>query len=359
VTGGEHEVWRARLAAQLLSGTPGRGVEEVVARLLAVQAQDARGARLAVRSRTAGVRAADVDDALTSQRSVVVTWLNRGTLHLVTADDYWWLHPLTTPQLATTIRRRLAQEGVGSAGADRGVAVVLDAVRSEGPLTRAQLRERLDDAGVPTAGQALVQVLAEASVHGDLIRGPVVGAEQAFVSAEQWLGRAPAPLDRDEGLARLARRYLVGHGPAADRDLARWAKLPLRDARRGLDAISDDLESVAGGRRLAGPSPAVAPPPWPAPRLLGPFDPLLLGWASREAIVGAHRAVVTTNGLFRPVALVEGRVVGWWGLASGVVTITLLEPVAARERAALVADASAVLAFLDLPDSPTVVRPAP
>ena len=34
---------------------------------------------------------------------------------------------------------------------------------------------------------------------------------------------------------------MAGHGPASDRDLAKWAGLPLRDARRGLTAIAIQL----------------------------------------------------------------------------------------------------------------------
>jgi hypothetical protein len=50
-----------RLAAQLLSGTPAGSVLEVAGRLLAIQAQDPRGARLAVRARSRGLSAAAVD----------------------------------------------------------------------------------------------------------------------------------------------------------------------------------------------------------------------------------------------------------------------------------------------------------
>ena len=89
-----------RCAAQLLCGDPAGSAEEVARRLLAIQAQDPRGARLAIRARSAGLSASDVDSALT-RRSLIVTWLNRGTLHLVRSEDYWWLHPLTTPQLRT------------------------------------------------------------------------------------------------------------------------------------------------------------------------------------------------------------------------------------------------------------------
>ena len=153
----------ARLTAQLLAGPPAPGVEAVVGRLLAVQAQDARGARLAVRVRSADLTAADVDRALSEDRSLVVSWLNRGTLHLVASEDYWWLEPLLAPRLATGSARRLRQEGVSEPQADRGVEVIAAALAAEGPLTRDQLRERLDDAGVPTSGQALVHVLLAAT----------------------------------------------------------------------------------------------------------------------------------------------------------------------------------------------------
>ena len=42
---------------------------------------------------------------------------------------------------------------------------------------------------------------------------------------------------------RGTRRYLAGHGPANERDLARWAGIPLRDVRRGLEAIAPDYAS--------------------------------------------------------------------------------------------------------------------
>ncbi|MGN6300306.1 MAG: winged helix DNA-binding domain-containing protein [Angustibacter sp.] len=339
----------ARLTAQRLAGPPATSPEDVAGRLLAVQAQDPRGVRLAVRSRSTGLTATDVDTALTDRRSLVVAWLQRGTLHLVPAEDYWWLHPLTTPQLRTANQRRLRQEGVDEAQAERGVEVVLDAVAA-GPLTRDQLRARLDDAGVPTARQALVHVLLAASLDADLVRGPVVEGQQAFVSAARWLGPAPPALDRPDALARLAVRYLEGHGPASATDLAKWAGITLGAAREGLAAAGDLVEPVAGEVPGLVDLPGRAEPaPLPPPRLLGPFDPLLHGWADRSPFVGAHQGVVTTNGLFRACALVEGRVVAIWRLAGGRLTIDPLEPLPDAVTAALDADAADVRRFLGLP----------
>src|SRR2546421_992191 len=113
-----------RLTAQLLAGTPARDPVAVAERLLAVQGQDPRGARLAIRARSTGLTAADVDRALTEDRQLLITWLNRGTLHLVRSEDYPWLHALTTPPLATASARRLAQEGVTPSTAERAVRAI-------------------------------------------------------------------------------------------------------------------------------------------------------------------------------------------------------------------------------------------
>ncbi|MGE5290750.1 MAG: winged helix DNA-binding domain-containing protein [Micromonosporaceae bacterium] len=333
-----------RLAAQLLSGKHARTAAEVAERLLAVQAQDPRGARLAVRARTAGLVASDVDRALTKERSLVITWLNRGTLHLVRSEDYRWLHPLTTPPLLTGNARRLAQEGVPPEDAERGVDVIERSLTSEGPLTRPQLRERIAAVGVRVEGQALVHILVLANLRGIAVRGPMTGGEHAYALVRDWLGAPPPAVDRDVALAELARRYLAGHGPADERDLARWAGLPLRDARRALAAIGSKLDQRGGGLvSLAGAHGGEELPP---PRLLGAYDPVLLGWASREPIVGPHKDIVTVNGLFRPFALVRGRAAGTWSVAGNKVTLKPFAKLAAADTEALDAEAADVTRFL-------------
>jgi hypothetical protein len=331
-----------RFASQALSGPPLKDPAAVAGRLLAVQGQDPRGARLAVRARSEGLSAADVDRALDGG-SLLITWLNRGTLHLVRSEDYPWLQMLTTPPLRSSCTRRLRQEGVSPAQGERAVETIERALAEEGPLTRHQLRERLEAAGVPTQGQALIHLLFLTAVRGAIVRGPMAGREHAYALVRDWLEPAPA-VERDVALAELARRYLVGHAPADDRDLARWAGLPLRDARAGLGAIANELvEREDGLVHLAGHEPEAE---LPAPRLLGAFDPVLLGWTSREAILGPHTHLVTMNGIFRPFAMVRGRAVASWRLERGKVAIEPLGPIPKAASAALEADAADVERFL-------------
>jgi hypothetical protein len=358
--GTAERIHAARLTSQGLATRPGRSPEAVAERLLAIQAQDARGARLAVRARSEGLAASDVDRAL-DERRLVVTWVNRGTLHLIRSEDYALLQALTTPRLWTSCRTRLRQTGVGDT-ADRGVETVRRAL-ADGPRTRAELRDALDSAGVPTAGQALIHVLFYASLHGVCVRGPMRGKEHAFVLARDWLGPVmgagwtpertspqfvsegvhPAP-SREAALGELARRYLVGHGPATDADLARWAGITLGDARVGLKRIARRLLDLGDG--LLDLRKREDPAPLPPPRLLGAFDPLLLGWTSRDAVIGEHKGLVTSNGIFHPFALVKGRAVARWRVPKGKVEIEHLEDVPKTTARQLEADARAVEDYL-------------
>jgi DNA glycosylase AlkZ-like len=289
---------RRRARRQRLHRPPG-GPVDIVRALLAVQAQDARVASLALRARGTGFGASDVDAALGEE--LVIAWLMRGTLHLVAREDHPWLLALTAPARVTANRRRLAQEGVAPDDADRAVALIGRALDDDGPLTRPQLAERLGAAGIRTAGQAMPHLLMRAALDG----ATVLGAGGRFQRAE------PAPaVDRDAALAELARRWLAAHGPGSDRDLAAWAGLPLRDARAGLRAAGEPPE----------PADAAAPVP---PRLLGAFDPYLLGWRDRTfAVAPEHaRRVHPGGGMLRAVATADGLVVGTWTAPGGEIAI--------------------------------------
>ncbi len=304
------ELRARRAGAQLLHRPAGLDPAAVAGSLLAVQAQELRAARLALRARARGLTAADVDRAL-EERSVVVTWLMRGTLHLVRAEDEGWLRMLTAPTREATHRRRLAQEGVSPEDAERAVAIIEVALRDEGPLVRAELAERVAAHGIRTEGQAMPHLLGVAAAHGIAVLGPVREDGHAFVHAPGWIGQ-PALPGRETALADLARRYLRGHGPATAADLATWSGLPLRDARTGLSAIASDLEEAGGdlvdvARRERPEAPV-------APRLLGAFDPWLLGWRDRSLVVpdAVTRRVHPGGGILRPTATAGGIAVGTW-----------------------------------------------
>jgi hypothetical protein len=333
---------RARAGAQLLHRPAATEPVAIVEHLLAVQAQDLRAARLALRARGSP---SGVDAALSDERSLVVAWLCRGTLHLVGAEDYPWLLALTAPGRVTGNARRLRQEGVGAQDAERAVGIVERALADDGPLTRAELAERLAARGIRTEGQATPHLLLLAALRGIALLGPLRDDGLAFALARDWLGGEPAPVDREIALAELARRYLRGHGPAGAADLAAWAGLPLRDARAGLQAIAGELATRGELVDLAA---REAPPEVIPARLLPAFDPYLLGWKDRAfAVPAAHaKRVHPGGGMVRATATVDGRAVGTWTLPGGKVDLELFGRVSAAARAELAAEAEDVARFL-------------
>jgi hypothetical protein len=334
------ELRRRRATAQLLGGARAADPAAAVAHLLAVQAQDLRAARLALRARRAATRAAAVDAVLSNDRTLVVTWLMRGTLHLVAREDLGWLHALTAPLAAATSTRRLAQLG---GDLERARPVVLGALADDGPLARPQLAERVAAAGLPAQGQVVPHVLSLIAAAGEIVLGPVHDGVQRFALTHDWLGppgRSPA---RDSALAELARRYLRAHGPAAAADLASWAGLPLRDARAGLTAIARELRQDGELVDLR----ARGTPRRPAPVLLPAFDPYLLGWRDRGfAVAPEHaRTVHPGGGIVRATALANGRAVAVWRFPRGRVALEPFAPPAAALATALAREAAAVERF--------------
>jgi hypothetical protein len=332
---------RRRCAAQLLAAGSRPEPAGAIRHMLAIQAQDLRAARLALRARGAARHAAQVDAALTDDRSLAAGWLMRGTLHLVAREDYAWLHALTASQSAAVSRRRLAQLG---GDAERAVPVIVRTLEAEGPLPRATVGERLAATGIRTEGQILPHLLVLAAAGGAVVPGPVRDGRLCFAPARDWLGAGNRPRDRGTALAELARRYLRGHGPASDEDLAAWSGLTLRDARTGLAAIAPELDQDGGLLDLARRQAAPARLP---PRLLAAFDPYLLGWRERAfAVAHEHaRRVHPGGGILRAVALANGRAVGTWTRRHGALAIDPFEPLPDRVAAALRRETRAVARF--------------
>jgi hypothetical protein len=308
-----------------------------------------------VRARTRATTGADVDRALTDERSLLVTWLNRGTLHLVTREDYPLLQALVASWQRVGADTRLAQHQIDANLAERAVAIVDRALADEGPLSHHTLRERLRAAGVPAGGQALIHVLFRASLDGVLVRGPVGDdGEHLYARVVDWMPEAPAAVaavasDPERGYAEIARRYLAGHGPADPRDLAKWLAVPLRHVRPALAAISGQLRERPDGLvELAGAAPGGIGRvgPLPPPRLLGAFEPLLMGWRSRELVLGEREEHVVSGGIFRGFAFAEGRTVGVWRFAGARVVLEPLETLGPAVAEALVHDGDAVVRFL-------------
>jgi len=347
-----------RVRAQVLTGVRPTDPVEAVRRVGALQAQDPRALRLAIRARTTGVDALAVQRALAEPGGLVVTWLMRGTLHAVPATDVRWLLALLRPARSSGRTRRLAL-GLDDHLLDTALPIAVELLAA-GPLTRTELADRLRAAGVPLGpGQAPAHLLSVAAREGLVCRGPDRDGEPTYVRLSDWLpGAQPVePVERDVALARLAHRYLTGHGPAGAADLAAWSGLPLRDARTGLGALAaaGEVENV----RIGG-APAYRLPGEPSTedrtvRLVPAFDEYLLGYRGRALALDAAyaRRIQAGGGIVHPAVLLGGRIIGTWRQRRGdgrlIVAVEPFRRLSRDTRTALAAEAADVGRFLGLP----------
>ncbi|HET6832009.1 MAG TPA: winged helix DNA-binding domain-containing protein [Solirubrobacterales bacterium] len=293
------ELRRRRLRAQCLTAGSAAASPAAAARaVLGIQAQDIRAAGLAIRARAP---TATRDDLATA--GLVRTWTVRGTAHLLAADDLPWLDSLTGPRnrrrCDALMRKR---SNLATAEAIRPAALELLA---NGPLTRAELIERLDERGLPSLGPYSINVLMPWLAS----TGEIVGlADGSFRRAD-----SPPGIDEEEALATLGRRYLAGYGPAGPEDLARWSGLPITACRRALASVAGAVKLDDGLVAL----PDEPGPPAPAPAsMLGAFDTALLGWRDRTLLVdpAVERRLVPGGGIIRAAVLSSGRVAATWKL---------------------------------------------
>ena len=312
-----------RMRAQRLTPQPPgtvAGVAPIVKDLCGIQAQDARAATLGVRVRSADLLAADVEYARVQERTIIRTWGQRGTLHLLATEDLGWLLPLFGPVFIAGDRRRREELGLDEDTCARAISVIRDVLASQGALTRAELVEQLAARGIRLTGQARPHLLYRAALEGIICLGPERGAEPTYVLLNDWVEPGRATLSPEAALAELVLRYLQAYGPATPEDLAAWSGMPISRIRPAWPRIADQLLEV----EVAG-SPAwmlktyaawLDEPPTPAPivRLLPGFDIYLLGYQNRDLAVPSQHAkrINAGGGMIHPVLLVDGRAVGTW-----------------------------------------------
>lgn len=303
----DRDLARWRLRSQGLTA-PAGDAEHVVRTLLAVQAENPAQSAWAVATRTAAPRQGDLAGALASGR-VLRTHVLRPTWHYVHADDVRWLLELTAPRVLPVFDQQLtAVEGRMSAITDTVEAALAEA----SDRTRADLAATLADRGFELTGQQLMLIVGRLEMTGRVCSGVPRDGEHTYALMDE---RVPAgrPFDRDEALAELALRYCTGHGPATERDLAYWATLTVTDARRGIAAAGDRLESFEHDGRTFWHAPGEAPPgagsQEPTGHLLQVLDEMYRGFQDSRWAIDAEGVVPKERESAIGMALVDGQLV--------------------------------------------------
>ena len=266
-------------------------------------------------------RVEDVRDALWKRKTLVKTWLMRGTLHLVPAEDL----PLFTAAMRThSMHKRNSWLKYVQLSEPEFLALVnaIGEALNGQVLTREELVEKVARGRPEHIRQVMRSgwgmILKPVARGGLLCFGPSRGQSVTFVRPQQWLS-AWRDVDPDEALLEVARRYLRAYGPATKQDFARWWGQWSGVGKAAWSGLGDELVPVAvEGRRadlLASDVQRIARQPIEeSVQLLPAFDPYLMGHTRRDHIVEAANLskVSRTAGWISAVVLVDGQVAGTW-----------------------------------------------
>ncbi len=339
-----------RIARQGFARRDCDSVVAAAARTLAVQAQDAPASRLGLRARTPDATEADVTTAIGTSRTVVRTWLMRGTIHLVDTADLRWLVRLIGPSVQRRYRTRWRQLGLTDDVLENCLRALPD-ILADRPLTRGEIRDALAARGITPGSpdpQAHTHAVLHASVVGLLCRAHDRGRHATFALLDDWVPDAPDGPSGDDALALLARRYFAAFSPATAADFTTWSGLA---GKRAIDLIRDELSPTdvdgTAGYRLG----EVAPQR--GVRLLPAFDNYLIGYRNRRAILAPElQQHVYQGGWIKATVTRDGRVVGTWSLTRSSRTGTTLaveafETFPAGVRDAVAREADDIGRFLD------------
>jgi Winged helix DNA-binding domain len=337
---------RATLARQMLLRRHETPILKALEHLVGLQAQAADPPYIGLWTRLEGFAFADLS-RLMIERKVVRSALMRGTLHIVAARDLLKLRPVLQPVFDRTL---LANHGRDLVGLDLGAvaAAARETLEAE-PLTYAALGKALQKQWPERKAEALAVV---ARNRAALVQAPPTlwggGTLTKMTTAEKWLNK---PLDAKAAPGEMVLRYLAAFGPASIADIRAWCGLAgMAEIVATLKARLRRFRSEAGVELFDLPTAPRPDPDIETPaRLLPGFDNLVLSHADRSRFLAEeHRSrIATSNGIFHPTLLVDGRIAGTWKMArskrDASIEMAPFGRLGADQRRALRDEASALL----------------
>jgi hypothetical protein len=288
-----------------------QSAEDVVRSLGAMQGQDYGQSLWALGLRTASGRIDDVEEALRTGR-VVRTWLMRGTVHYVLAEDVRWMLDLFGARYLARLSPKAWQyHHMTSELMSLARKTFEKALSGGGCLTRREMIDLMAGVGIPDDRQQSYFTFIHLAQEGLVVPGPPRGKEQTFVLLDEWAPHQRS-LDGEEALAVLASRFFGSHGPATLADFANWCGIGVREAARGLEQVKSQLVRETFDDKEYWLPPGLSP--GAGALILPAYDELVIGYKDRGAYFTRYDEIPisTYNGMFYATIIEDGQIAGLW-----------------------------------------------
>ncbi len=309
------DIAKHRLINQQLAATNFRSPKDIVGWLGAVQAQDYAMAKWAVGARLSGITEAAVAQSINSAE-IVRTHVMRPTWHLVLAEDVRWMTALTAPHINSSVRSMQKKIGLDEKIFKRTNAIIEKSLAGGNHLTRAELMALLKKNKITTDSLQAIHIMFDAELRGLVCNGPMRGKQFTYALLNERVPSVKA-LKRDEALAELSARYFTSHGPATIQDFIWWSGLPVGDAKAGLEMIKPKLISEKINDQIYWHDPSGSSDSFTGLHpvyFLPAYDEFMISYKDRSASLdsGFVKHAITGNGIFKPIIVANGKVIGTW-----------------------------------------------
>jgi len=322
-----------RLVNHQLSETNYITPRQIVAHFGMMQAQDFNSAKWAIGTRLNGCTEKTINEVF-DKGEIIRTHVLRPTWHFVTPENIRWMLQLSAKRIMQSMKSRDSELGLTDEIYTKSYRIIEKALEKDDDLTREELTKIMYAAGMKFDSSQMYHVITGAEANGIVCSGALREKKQTYALLEKRVPEAK-PLTKEESLAKLARIYFKAHGPAALPDFVWWSGLPVSEARQGLESVQTEFVSeTVDGQKYWMPDVGIQSLSTSKSEiyLLPAFDEYLVGYKDRTAAIISenHKRAISTNGVFRPVIIKNGRVIGLWKKAlSGkkIITITPFEPI--------------------------------
>jgi len=307
------DIAKQRLVNQHLAGTKFTTPQQMVSYFGAIQAQDYPMAKWAIGLRLAASEAS-VEDAI-NNGSILRTHILRPTWHFISATDIHWMLTLTAPHVKASMASLARQLGLDAQVSKRCNTIIEKSLSGGQHLTREELMQALNKKGIVTSGFRSMLIMMNAELEGIVCNGYRRGKQFTY-SLLPPKSPTSKTFTKEEALAELATRYFTSHGPATLKDFCWWSGLSVTNAGLAIESIRSTFHSQIIENNtywFAGIQEA-------ADKIkkhivfLPAFDEFLVSYKDRSASIdpAAIKTTITNNGIFRPVIVVNGQVIGVW-----------------------------------------------
>ncbi len=252
----------------------------------AVQAQDYAGAKWAVAQRVQGLVSDAAMDAAFNAGDILRTHVMRPTWHFVTPADIRWLLELTAPRVHAANAYYYRSLDLDATFLHQCAGIIARALEGNRHLTRPELAQALQHAGIQAAEMRLTYIVMYAELEGIICSGARRGKQFTYALLDERVPPGPA-MEGEAALAELTKRYFTSHGPALLKDFVWWSGLTVTDARLGLELARDDLhhEVINGQSYWAAPTSPLPSTTTPIGYLLPNYDEALASFKDYSASV--------------------------------------------------------------------------